>query len=316
MTIQKLIMTLTVLGILAINDVMASGIISHDTDANQIFDLSFYQNQLKSKNNLLISFDEENELLRQLSEFELGRFLLKNKGLNGYWTSYVILQGPQKENLHPLEQWILHKAPVVKATQERFQIFKLQLQKNLRNGIKIMSIPCGLMDDLLSLDFNGFDNVHLVGADLDEDTLLGAKKNATAKYNLTNVDFIKIDAWKLGAVEEYDIITSNGLNIYQPNDEKVIDLYKKFYQALKPGGILITSFLTPPPSMSTESTWKNFDPSDALKQKVLFSDIIQVNWQTFRTEAQTRLQLAKAGFKTIEFINDSCSIFPTVTAIK
>ena len=152
-------MTLTVLGILAINDVMASGIISHDTDANQIFDLSFYQKQLKSKNNLLISFDEENELLRQLSEFELGRFLLKNKGLNGYWTSYVILQGPQKENLHPLEQWILHKAPVVKATQEHFQIFKLQLQKNLRNGIKIMSIPCGLMDDLLSLDFNGFDNV-------------------------------------------------------------------------------------------------------------------------------------------------------------
>ena len=316
MTVQKLIMTLTVLGILAINDVMASGIISHDTDANQIFDLSFYQNQLKSKNNLLISFEEENELLRQLSEFELGRFLLKNKGLNGYWTSYVILQGPQKENLHPLEQWILHKAPVVKATQERFQIFKLQLQKNLRNGIKIMSIPCGLMDDLLSLDFNGFDNVHLVGADLDEDTLLGAKKNATTKYNLTNVDFIKIDAWKLGAVEEYDIITSNGLNIYQPNDEKVIDLYKKFYQALKPGGILITSFLTPPPSISTESTWKNFDLSDALKQKVLFSDIIQVNWQTFRTEAQTRLQLAKAGFKTIEFINDSCSIFPTVTAIK
>ena len=145
----------------------------------------------------MISFEEENELLRQLSEFELGRFLLKNKGLNGY-----------------------------------------------------------------------------------------------------------------------DIITSNGLNIYQPNDEKVIDLYKKFYQALKPGGILITSFLTPPPSISTESTWKNFDLSDALKQKVLFSDIIQVNWQTFRTEAQTRLQLAKAGFKTIEFINDSCSIFPTVTAIK
>ena len=107
----------------------------------------------------MISFEEENELLRQLSEFELGRFLLKNKGLNGYWTSYVILQGPQKENLHPLEQWILHKAPVVKATQEHFQIFKLQLQKNLRNGIKIMSIPCGLMDDLLSLDFNGFDNV-------------------------------------------------------------------------------------------------------------------------------------------------------------
>ncbi len=107
----------------------------------------------------MISFEEENELLRQLSEFELGRFLLKNKGLNGY-----------------------------------------------------------------------------------------------------------------------DIITSNGLNIYQPNDEKLIDLYKKFYQALKPGGILITSFLTPPPSISTESTWKNFDLSDALKQKVLFSDIIQVNW--------------------------------------
>jgi len=42
-------MTLTIFGILAMNSVMASKVISHGADANQIFGLSFYQNQLKLK---------------------------------------------------------------------------------------------------------------------------------------------------------------------------------------------------------------------------------------------------------------------------
>ena len=203
----------------------------------QRIDLLSHREQLSAKTNLALPLDQEQALLNQLSEFALGRFLLSNKGLNGYWTSYIILHGPKDDKLDGLERWMLHKSPAIIATQERFQIFQLHLQKYLRNGMQIASIPCGLMDDLLGLDHSKIQDVKLVGIDLDTKSIELAEKNAE-KYNIKNVLFINKDAWNLGVFQEYDIITSNGLNIYQPDDKKVIELYKEFYKALKPSGIL------------------------------------------------------------------------------
>lgn len=279
------------------------------------FDISEFKNNLIKKENLSMPLHEEMNLLEQLSHFELGRFLLSNKGLNGYWTAYIILHGPKKQNFHLLEKWILHHAPSVKATQERFRIFQKVLQKNLRNYTTIASVPCGLMDDLLTLDYSKRYNIRLVGIDLDEKSLEFAKEKSK-QLNISEAEFIQSDAWKIQDREEFDVITSNGLNIYEYDDNKVIDLYKRFYQALKPQRILITSFLTPPPSLSKESSWKNVSPHDALKQKVIFSDIIGVTWQAFRTENKTCQQLEEAGFKVIEVIYDSQGIFPTVVAKK
>lgn len=87
------------------------------------FDLLKYQQILMHKTSTCLPVDVSVDLLTQLTQFELGKFLLKNKGLNGFWTAYIIIHGPQMKNLHPLEQWILHHAPAVKATQERFEIF-------------------------------------------------------------------------------------------------------------------------------------------------------------------------------------------------
>lgn len=288
--------------------------ISH-SNKDQSLDLSIFKNRLVSKTDLSLPLDVEMDLLDQLCEFEFGRFLLINKGLNGYWTSYAILHGIKKENLTPLESWMLHSAPDVKATRERFQIFNSQLQKYLRSDIKIASIPCGLMDDLYSLDYTDLKNIKLVGIDIDQESLDLSSENSK-KYGLQNVEHIKKDAWDLGVKEEYDLITSNGLNIYQSDENKVVDLYKEFYKALKAEGILITSFLTPPPIMSKESTWKNYNPEDAIKQKVIFSDIIEATWQSFQTEEQTRQQLEKAGFFVLETIYDSQGMFPTIIAKK
>ena len=289
-------------------------LISHK-DKTHILDLSVFEKQLESKADLSLPLTVEKELLRQLSEFEFGRFLLVNKGLNGYWTSYAILRGIKKEKLSPLESWLLNKAPAIKATSERFRIFNSQLQKHLRNGIKIASIPCGLMDDLLCLNYKNLKDIKLAGIDLDQESLELAKENSK-DYGIQNAEYIKKDAWNLNINEEYDILTSNGLNIYEQDFNKIIDLYKQFYKALKVGGILITSFLTPPPSLEKNSTWKNYDTEDALKQKAIFSDIIQAKWQTFQTEDQARLQLEKAGFKVLEVIYDSQGMFPTVVARK
>jgi len=45
----------------------------------------------------------------------------------------------------------------------------------------------------------------------------------------------------------------------------------------------LNSFLTPPPMMSPESSWKNFVLADVIKQKALFADVLQTGWQCFRT---------------------------------
>ena len=288
-------------------------LITHRND--QTFGLTPHSDRLESQGNLALPLEEEKEFLQQLSEFELGRFLLTNKGLNGYWTAYIIIHGPQKTDLHPLENWFLHSAPAVRATQERYQIFKIHLQKHVCNGVKMASVPCGLMDDLLTLDYSDIRNVELTGIDLDENSVQLALANAK-KCGIENVECRVADAWDLGVMDTYDLITSNGLNIYQPDNTKVINLYKEFYKALKVGGTLITSFLTPPPSLCAESTWENFHMGDVIKQKAIFADIIQVGWQAFRTELQTRQQLESAGFEVLEVIYDSQGMFPTIVARK
>lgn len=289
--------------------------LSHNAHQNQNFDLTSYKKNLEAKETLTLSLMEELSLLDQLAQFELGRFLLENKGLNGYWTAYIILHGPKKENLSPLEDWTLHSAPVVKATQERFALFQTELQRYLKNDAQIASIPCGLMDDLLGLDYKNHQNVKLIGIDLDPISLELAKKNAELHHN-KNVAFAQKDAWNLESPNQFDLITSNGLNIYEHDDKKVVDLYKEFHKSLKPQGILITSFLTPPPALSTDSTWRNYNQEDTLKQKAIFADIIGAQWQAFRTEAQTRAQLTEAGFKVIKVIYDTQGMFPTVIAEK
>jgi SAM-dependent methyltransferase len=288
-------------------------IISHNNSRE--YNLSEHKNRLARTENLTLPLEQELKLLDGLSQFELGRFLLSNRGLNGYWTAYVILYSLRKESMHPLEHWMLNKAPGFKATKERFRIFQEQLQSHLQDNWTLASLPCGLMDDLLSLDYSNKTNINLVGIDLDAESLELAAQNAI-KQDFKNVTFLKKDAWNLGIESELNMITSNGLNIYEPDDEKVTAFYQQCSKALKPNGIFITSFITPPPAISNESTWVNFNTEDLIKQKAIFNDILQVNWQTFRTEKITCNQLAQAGFEIKEVLYDSQGIFPTVVARK
>lgn len=112
------------------------------------------------------------------------------------------------------------------------------------------------------------------------------------------------------------MITSNGLNIYERDSNKVIELYKQFHNALKKSGYLITSFITPPPSPNQDSNWKLLKPKDAAKQAAIFTDILQAGWQCYRTEEESKNQLQAAGFIVEEVIYDSQNIFPTVLARK
>jgi hypothetical protein len=78
-------------------------------------------------------------LLEGLGQFELGRFLIEKGGLNGFWTNYIVTYR-KGESLHELESYLLDRAPTILATQERFGIFKREIQKRLREGGTYASI--------------------------------------------------------------------------------------------------------------------------------------------------------------------------------
>lgn len=271
--------------------------------------------RIQKISNPVLPHEVELDLVDQLNQFPLGQFLLTNKGLNGYWTAYVILHGLKSQDLHPLEKWLINCAPGFIATQQRFRIFQKELQGLIFNGCHLASIPCGLMDDLLRLDYSMCNEYHLTGIDLDPESIKSAAQNAK-NLNIQSVSFLQKNAWNMGLNSEFDVITSNGLNIYEQDNNNVINLYKQFYAALKSTGHLVTSFITPPPSPVASSNWKLKNPDDSIKQLAIFSDILQAGWQCYRTEDESREQLQAAGFKIKKVIYDSQNIFPTILAEK
>ncbi|PWC09477.1 SAM-dependent methyltransferase [Brenneria corticis] len=265
------------------------------------------------------SVEQQLAILEELATFELGRFLLQHHGLNAYWTHHLVTYRSDASDANfsgQLEALIHQRLPSVLATRERFGIFRQQLQQLLRPGIVMASVPCGFMGDLLLLDYTHHQDVSLIGVDLDEQALEGARQLAVQRDLEKRLSLYCHDAWSLNLGTRVDVLTSNGLNIYQPDDERVTALYRAFFDGLKPGGTLVTSFLTPPPALSADSPWREADPTLLAFQQLLFSRILNAKWTSFRTHAQTQAQLEKAGFSDIQFINDRMHMFPTVVARK
>ncbi len=271
---------------------------------------------------------ERFQILEEFAQFNFGKFLILNKGINGYWTRYMVLH-PQEGRLSgkndtnkyfcKRESWLLDRAPSVLATQERFFNFQRLLQNHVKENVHLASAPCGLMDDLLGLNYFGVTNFTLTGIDLDEDSLKYAKENAKQNKLEKHCNFLQENVWSLGIKEEYDVITSNGLNFYEPDNDRVIELYREFHKALKPNGSLISSFMTPPPAKGIRSPWdaKQINAEDLRIQKIIFAYILKARWQTaYRTEEETQAQLNKAGFRDIRFIYDRQRMFPTFVALK
>ncbi len=299
-----------------------SRLISHKTEARNghVGRLQYIRSRLRQAGNLPgATVEQQISLLEELSTFALGRFLLENRGLNAYWTHQVVTY-PQGAawalSNSDLEYRIFEKLPMVLATRERFGIFRQQVQAMLRPGLALASIPCGLMGELLLLDYDRQPDITLTGIDLDQyaldDALVLAKERGLAGRLSLHCE----DAWSCRLKNEIEILTSNGLNIYEPDDVRVKARYRSFFYALKPSGTLIASFLTPPPTLSAESPW-NFTEIDAESlalQHLLFVRIIEAKCSAFRTHAQTTAQLEHAGFVNIRFIDDRARMFPTVIA--
>ena len=188
----------------------------------------------------------------------------------------------------------------------------------VKDGACLASVPCGMLGELLYLDYSNVSDIQLFGLDYDPDTLKDAQTLAEQKNLRSFVTCQQTDAWQMNQNNRFDLISSNGLNIYEADYNKVTDLYQQFHQALKPGGKLVTSFVTPPPQLTSHCEWKldQLDPQQLAKQKAIFADTLHAKWQCFRSSETTHHQLQQAGFSNIEFFYDNAHLFPTVTAWK
>ena len=281
---------------------------------------------LEEKINTLNVSPEEltilHDLFDKMKTSPIGLKLIQHRGLNAHMTQYTVWYDqlikptrhyPDGTPLTDFDQYFYEKMPIAKATQERGRIFKNLLPKVIPQNSTVASCPCGLMDDLLRLDQRAFSQVEFVGIDLDQSALNQAKENAEKLITLTPYRFEQKDAWALNSPERFDILTSNGLNIYVPEEEKVQKLYESFYESLKSGGILIISALTPPPALDPHCEWDftKIDPEALLTQKRILNDILGIKWLNFRRSDVTVSQLKTAGFKTVEIYWDNAKMFPT-----
>lgn len=308
---------------------LPKNIISHSLSDNFEQALkNIKQKILKSKDDKDSSALEKMEILEQLITFPLGRFLIQNRGLNGAWMQYIMLhpqygrltdRGVDGKPLSQFEKWILDRCPIVQANQERFFISQKLLQGLLKDSIRIASLPCGLMDELLGLNFRNLKDFTLTGIDLDTESLSMAKENSEAN-NLTNeCSFIEKDAFKLNIYDDFDVISCNGLNIYEADVKKNIQLYTNIFNALKADGVLITSFVTIPIHKCENSEWdiSQICERDLRLQKILLSEIIDIRWKAaYSDESSMKKILKSSGFSKIKFIYDRQRFYPTVIAIK
>jgi hypothetical protein len=112
-----------------------------------------------------VTIKRQLQIADDLAAFDFGRFLLQHRGVNGFWTDYFLTHpwDGRKTGLNnaqqpftALESFILDRAPIILATQERFLHFLTANQLAVKNGATLACIPSGMMGELLYLNFRNF----------------------------------------------------------------------------------------------------------------------------------------------------------------
>ncbi len=271
-------------------------------------------------------FGTREQLLADLAVWEqcdLGRWMLLNGGWDATWTRYCITydRSAADPDTNEVEHFFLTQAPAIAATRQRAGIFRSLLSEMVSPGTTAMSVPCGLMDDLLTLPQTGD---LLVGVDLDPAAVAGATANAADQWISAHCVFAVGDAWNLadaqvasGSAHAYrtavaggvDVLASNGLNIYVPSDARVVELYRSFRRALRIDGTLIVSALTPPGQWAASDLPR--DVSMRARGLMLINDVM---WSNYRPVEVTIAQLHAAGLQVRDVLFDDRRIFPTFVA--
>ncbi|BBH53059.1 class I SAM-dependent methyltransferase [Fluviispira sanaruensis] len=300
-------------------------ILSHKNVQNDDFNNTYQEliKKIKNNNTDVILQDELIKILDRVKSSEMGRFLIENSGFNGFWTEYMCSY-PETKKLgfnvseNKDENYLMENLPIAIATQSRYQIFKSEIKKRLKDNIKIASLPCGLMNDILSLNFHDYKNFMIHGIDLDTSSLQQARAISLTKGLTYHCKFTREDAWEINYKNEYDLFISNGLNIYVDNDEKQIEMYKKIHTSLKENGELLTSTTVPPPDINKDSCWdmNKINSASYRFQNLFFKHFTNYNENNLRTPDQLCKILEKSGFSNFKILPDVLGVFVTIVATK
>jgi SAM-dependent methyltransferase len=271
-----------------------------------------------------ITAEKLEDLVDEFVKFPVGQHILLTGGASGAWTDYMICYPWAQKDvaskmlaLSRMEYFLIFESLSVVAQRELFLRSQKEAQKHVKEGCTLLSLPCGVMRDLLTLDFSGAKDYTLIGVDLDPESLNAAQALAN-ELNISNTQLIQDNAWEFILDTPVDFINSIGLNVYVSDRKRVTALYRQFYQALKPGGVLFTGVLTYPPEREKESDWKMslIPPHHYEMEKILVDDILELHFENYRTMDEIREDFIEAGFSKVEIIPDQRCIFPAVIATK
>jgi SAM-dependent methyltransferase len=108
------------------------------------------------------------------------------------------------------------------------------LVERLKSGIDVADIGCG-QGHAINLMAKAFPNSRFTGYDFSEEGVAAGKAEAK-QWGLTNATFEVRDAAKLGAKEQFDLITTfDAIH----DQAKPRDVLKGIYDALRPGGVYL-----------------------------------------------------------------------------
>lgn len=266
---------------------------------------------------LLIPSSDVIDLIHQLKEFELGRAMLTTGVLTSSWVDYIC-HNETSPTGNPLETWFLSKSPKIKAARERYFITRNALQSHLKSNIVFCVMPCGVISKVAELDYSNIRNIKIIGYDNDIQGLVRAEMQMQplVDQGKVNLLLLKKNIWLLDDCNRHDLIISNRLSVLEADSEKVLELFEKYYAALKHNGIFISSFFTPSPLHNLHaSPWKNVDVNDVLTEHSIFVDIMDFR-PAARLESEMIMLLQKAGFKIVDIFYDTHCIYPTIIAHK
>lgn len=177
----------------------------------------------------------------------------------------------------------------IKAVRNRLRLVKKQLKENIqkfsknRREVRLLSIASGsaqgvieVMKELKSRDIS----MKVVFLDLDPTAISYSKHLAKRVGVINKITFINKSTKELENIMKKfrpHIVEMTGFLEYRPN-EKAVDLLKRIYNFLVPGGVLLTSNISPNPE-KVFSYWVG-------------------NWpMVYRTTEQLSKIIINAGFK-------------------
>jgi hypothetical protein len=258
------------------------------------------------------------DLLQQLTEFSLGRFLI-TKGRLDAEHQFVVSTWPQvrasarsrtmADSLHPLERFLLEESPTMRAFQKRHSAMVAALPNFLAGAKTLAIVPGCLCEDLTELPDSkavaaGLEAVYHVHVEASAASPQGTQANASAKLASTPfgsiAEAVTVESWEsLLLPRPVDLIVTGTLAMNEPEITDIGRLYGQLHGALDgEKGKLITGFLT-------QSS--NASASVVETDRMLFRDVIRTSWSQGRSADTVASQLVAAGFARVDIIDHNGS---------